>query len=128
MQRLNSFLTEHGYVIPSSQGEVLIPTTFDSPHNEYIAWYVNHGLPAVILYIALLVCLSIRFLFDKNRFMDKHAFPGIKPGSPEAERSRLKEDLRGAMICYAVQAFFSFSVCIVAPLFWVVTGILSAEQ
>jgi len=24
-----------------------------------------------------------------------------------------------AVLCYAVQAFFSFSVCLVAPMFWV---------
>jgi len=26
-------------------------------------------------------------------------------------------------LCYAVQAFFSFSVCMVAPFFWVLLGI-----
>ncbi len=28
-----------------------------------------------------------------------------------------------AVLCYAVQAFFSFSVCIVAPMFWVTLGL-----
>ena len=32
-----------------------------------------------------------------------------------------------AVLCYAMQAFFSFPVCLVAPMFWVVLG-LSAER
>ena len=33
-----------------------------------------------------------------------------------------------AVLCYAVQAFFSFSVCIVAPVFWVLLGISRKEE
>ena len=32
-----------------------------------------------------------------------------------------------AVLCYAVQAFFSFSVCIVAPMFWVLLGLSFRE-
>ena len=33
-----------------------------------------------------------------------------------------------AVLCYAVQAFFSFSVCLVAPMFWVLLGLSFNEQ
>ena len=33
-----------------------------------------------------------------------------------------------AVLCYAVQALFSFSVCLVAPLFWVLLGLSFRER
>ena len=33
-----------------------------------------------------------------------------------------------AVLCYAVQALFSFSVCIVAPMFWILLGLSFREQ
>ena len=125
LQRLNSFLEEHQYVIPSSQGEKLIPTTFDSPHNEYLAYLVNHGLPALILFCALVFYLCFRPLLEHGRFLRRVDLRTNDIKREEREKVSLQEDLRGGAVCYAVQAFFSFSVCIIAPIFWVVTGMLA---
>lgn len=79
---------------------------FDNPHNEYLAILSNNGLPALLAYLALLgtvVVLCVR-----------HTQRRRKP-QPWA--------LAAALICYAVQGFFSFSICIVAPMFWAVMGL-----
>lgn len=127
-QRFESFLAEHAYAIPSSQGEILIPTAFDSPHNEYISLLVNHGLPALILYCMLLWVLCFRHLIEKPRLMYGLGTEDRDRTEKERQGNRLEESLRSGVICYAVQAFFSFSVCIVAPLFWVIMGVLASER
>ena len=70
---------------------------FDSPHCEYLAWVVNAGVPALLLFLGL-ICA------------------GCMGNSP----------FSGGVLGYAVQACLSFSVCIVAPLFWVVLGLSCA--
>ena len=47
------------------------------------------------------------------------------PMRPEARCLNLSNS--AAVLCYAVQAFFSFSVCLVAPMFWVVLGLSFRE-
>jgi len=80
----------------ATSGQSLIQK-FDSPHNEYLAMLSNLGLPALLLYCGLIL-LAIRRSISS---------------SPE---------LAAAVLCYALQAFFSFSVCIVSPLLWVCLG------
>ena len=66
---------------------------FDSPHNEYLAMLLNCGIPA-------LVCFAILLLggcFGRTAWRD-------------------------GVMCYGIQALLSFSVCLVAPMFWVVFG------
>ena len=127
LQRFESFLTEHDYTIPSSQGAMLIPTRFDSPHNEYIAILVNHGFPAMIFFGMLMVHLCFMPLMKKPVFLRERNTENYDISWNIQEQSRLREDLRAAGVCYAAQAFFSFSVCIVAPFFWVAMGILAEE-
>lgn len=105
--RFNQYLADHEYVIPREQDGVPLPDYFDNPHNEYISQLTDHGLPAMLLFIALIL-LS---LFRRRECW----FPLLAPCS-------------AAVLCYAVQAFFSFSVCIVAPIFWVLLGLSFREQ
>ena len=92
--RFNQYLHDTGYIIPERQGQTLLPHYFDNPHNEYIAQLMNHGLPAMLLLILL---------------MREACSPVLTPYS-------------AAVLCYAVQAFFSFPVCLVAPMFWSLLG------
>lgn len=100
--RFNRFLAENDLTIPDEQDGLILPNYFDNPHNEYIAQLTDHGLPALLLFVALLL-LS---LFRRKEGW----FPLLAPCS-------------AAVLCYAVQAFFSFSVCIVAPMFWVILAL-----
>lgn len=100
--RFSQFLSENGLVIPHEQDGVVLPDYFDNPHNEYIARLTDCGLPAMILFLALLLLAIFR--------RREGWFPLLGPFS-------------AAVLCYAVQAFFSFSVCIVAPMLWVVLGL-----
>ena len=95
----NNFLPEHDYVIPTEQDGVPLPAYFDTPHSEYVSQLTDHGLPALFLFLALL-CFAV---FRRREGW----FPLLAPCS-------------AAVLCYMVQAFFSFSVCIVAPMFWVI--------
>ena len=104
--RFNAYIADHGLVIPRQQDGIPLPDYFDNPHNEYIAQLTDHGLPAMLLFIALIL-LS---LFRRREGL----LPLLAPCS-------------AAVLCYAVQAFFSFSVAIVAPMFWVLLGLSFRE-
>ncbi len=84
---------------------VSFPETFDNPHNEYLALLANDGLPALICYLALL-------LFTLRRCGKDHS----------------KWALLVALAAYAVQGAFSFSICIVAPMFWAVMGMANGQE
>ena len=100
--RFNQFLAANGLVIPNKQDGRSLPDYFDAPHNDYIAQLTDHGLPAMLLFLALLLFAVFR---RRDRWL-----PLLSPCS-------------AAVLCYAVQAFFSFSVCIVAPVFWMLLGL-----
>ena len=104
--RFNRFLAENSLSIPNEQDGVILPNYFDNPHNEYIAQLTDHGLPALLLFLALLLISVFR--------RKEGCFPLLAPCS-------------AAVLCYAVQAFFSFSVCIVAPMFWVILALSFRE-
>ena len=109
--RFNRYIDENGLVIPTFQGDVQLPSYFDNPHNEYIAHLVNHGLPAMLLFIALMLLLVF-----------------LRPRTGITLSGTLLTPCAAAVLCYAVQAFFSFSVCLVAPMFWVIAGMCAAEK
>lgn len=100
--RFNSYIKEHNLVIPKEQDGLPLPNYFDNPHSEYVSQLTDHGLPALLLFLALIL-----FSLFRRR---EGWFPLLSPCS-------------AAVLCYAVQAAFSFSVCIVAPMFWVVLGL-----
>ena len=72
---------------------------------------MNHGLPAALRFIILLLMLGVR-----------------RPRTADPRSRSLLTPCAAAVLCYAVQAFFSFSVCLVAPMFWVVAGMCAAEK
>ena len=85
--------------------QLQLPETFDNPHNEYLAILSNNGLPALLLYLSLLGTLIVSCL-----------------------RCRRREALLfcGAVILFMLQGFFSFSICLVTPMFWAVCGMACA--
>jgi hypothetical protein len=99
--RFNQYLEDHGLTIPNEQDGVALPDYFDNPHNEYLAQLLNHGLPAMLLLIILMISSVMR--------KREGLFPLLTPCS-------------AAVLCYAVQGFFSFPVCLVSPMFWVLLG------
>ena len=109
--RFNQYINKNGLAVPTHQGDLALPHYFDNPHNEYVAHLVNHGLPAMLLFIALLMLLVF-----------------LRPRDPVIRSSSLLTPCAAAVMCYAVQAFFSFSVCLVAPVFWVIAGLCAAEK
>ena len=104
--RFNLFLTDNSLTIPDKQDGADLPNYFDTPHNEYIAQLTDHGLPALLLFAALLIAAVFR---RREKW-----FPLLSPCS-------------AAVLCYAVQAVFSFSVCIVAPMFWILLALSFTE-
>ena len=104
--RFNEFLLKNDLKIPTEQDGKALPDYFDTPHNEYISQLTDHGLPALILFVLLLL-LSV---FRKR--------DGLLP---------LLTPCSAAVLCYAVQAFFAFSVCIVAPMFWILIALSFGE-
>lgn len=94
-------LTEAG----ASLGE-----TFDNPHNEYLAILSNNGLPALLLYLALLTAViagCLRRGVRHDRLYRETSWPLA---------------LAAPLICYALEGVFCFSICLVTPMFWAVMG------
>ncbi len=89
--RFNAYLQQYFRAHPEAEH---LRYYYDNPHNEYLALLANFGLPALLLFAALMIV-------------------GCFGGKP----------WRDSVLCYGIQAFFSFSVCIVAPMFWVVLGL-----
>lgn len=98
--RFNRFIHSNGLVIPNEQNGTPLPNYFDMPHNEYIGILCSHGIPGLLLYLALVAASLCRYR--------KH--PGLR-------------GVRIAVACYLVQAFFSFSICLVAPMYWLTLGL-----
>ncbi len=66
---------------------------YDNPHNEYLALVLNYGIPSLLFFLVLVI--------------------GGCFGRPA---------WRDSVLVYGIQALLSFSVCLVAPMFWVVSG------
>ena len=81
-----------------------ITTRVDAAHNEYLNYLVNLGAPAAAAYLLLLLVIARRLL-----------------------KVSLADDLSvicgAAVLAYALQGFFSFSLCVVAPLYWLLLGL-----
>ena len=83
----------NNYYIEHPEAEHLIEY-YDNPHSEYLALIMNCGIPALLCFLVLV--LSGCF-----------GLPAWRDG----------------VLCYGFQALLSFSVCLVAPMFWVVLGL-----
>ncbi|MBE5804227.1 MAG: O-antigen ligase family protein [Clostridiales bacterium] len=91
-------MQDHLAKVGASLGE-----NFDNPHNEYVAILCNNGLPALLLYVTLLAWLLVEVC------------------------RRRQWPLALAVGCFALQGFFSFSICLVTPMFWAVLGMAAAQ-
>lgn len=80
----------------------------DFAHNEYINLLCTGGLTGLLSYLGFLI--SSAYLSVKSMAKNPKVLV-----------------LFGAVLGYAVQAFFSFSVVIMTPLFWVFMGLLVKE-
>lgn len=80
---------------------------FDTPHNLFLAVLSNNGLPAMLVYMALFAAaLALAWRRRKQQ-------PFLIP-------------LGMAAGCYILQGMFTFSLCLVTPMFWAVLGMLTA--
>ena len=79
----------------------------DKAHNVYLQISVTNGIPALILFLLLLLFSFIRGIKYKNNIL----FP-----------------LCMAFIGYSIQAFFNISVIDVAPYYFIIIGLILSEN
>ena len=86
---------------------ITIESFIDNAHNDYLNILVNTGIFSLLAYLAALVCSISRAArqFDKNK---------------------TALFIMTALVCYLIQIFFSFSICIISPFFWVFFGLLES--
>ena len=82
-----------------------IYNVFDFAHNDYIQILCNCGL----LGLAAFLCVLVGAAVNAIKYAQKDSIVMI---------------LGSAVLCYSIQVFFSFSIIIVAPLFFVCLGLL----
>lgn len=82
---------------------------YDAAHNEYLQILCNCGILGLLAYLGGLVSLFLRAL----RKLPENPALGV---------------LLLTTLCYCVQAFFSFSISITAPIFWIALGLLAHES
>ena len=80
----------------------------DTAHNEYIHLFCTVGITGLFAYLSFLLSLAIKAF----RKIFKNPYIII---------------LGSAVLCYCVQAFFSFNIVIITPLFWICSGLLYRE-
>ncbi len=82
---------------------ITLVSKIDVAHNEYLNVLSQQGILAFIAYMAIVIYTVFKWF--------KHA------------NKSTAAILGSALICYFIQAFFSFSMCITAPFFWVILGL-----
>lgn len=90
---LRSHLAEEGAFL----GE-----NFDNPHNLYLALLSNSGCPALIFFLLALGMMVTKAIRSHNPFAAA---------------------LAAGVGAYAMQGFFTFSICLVSPIFWAMLGL-----
>jgi O-antigen ligase len=83
-----------------------IPLIIDAAHNEYLNILYHQGIFALLSYIISLVTSLVQWI----RVGHKNIASAI---------------CGGAVVCYGVQAFFGFSMCQTAALFWLAWAVLN---
>lgn len=83
-------------------------TYIDKAHNEYLQIAATIGIPALIVYLAFLAQILSK---QKNMFQDNSTFILVIP-----------------IISYLVQAFFNISTIGVAPIFWMLLGMVQNSK
>ncbi len=77
----------------------------DAAHNEYLNYLVNIGLPGLLAYLTALTASAIGWF-------------------RQGTKNPVVLLLGGGVLAYCIQGFFCFSLCPVAPLFWLCWGVL----
>lgn len=80
----------------------------DVAHNEYLNVLYHQGIFALLLYLAALMSAAWNWI--------------RRSGKDSAAAA-----LGGGSLCYCVQAFFGFSVCVTAPFFWLALALLEGK-
>ena len=88
---------------------IQIISEIDVAHNEYLNVLSQQGMLALVAYLSALGCLALKW---------------IKQGL----RCTKIAILGGAILGYSIQAFFGFSSCITAPIFWLCLGLLDGSD
>ena len=83
-------------------------TYIDKAHNDYLQIAATIGIPALIIYLAFLAQILAK---QKNMFRDNTTFILVIP-----------------IIAYLVQVFFNISTISVAPIFWMLLGVVQNQQ
>lgn len=81
-----------------------LSTSVDNAHNVYLGYLVNTGLFGLLTYIVMLVFSFAAWL--KNTHSPALCALGL------------------GFMCCCVQSFFSLGLCLVAPVFWIITALI----
>ena len=82
-------------------------TYADKAHNEYLQIAATIGIPALVVYLAFIAQILSK---QKNMFKDEPTFILMIP-----------------IIAYLTQAFFNISTIGVAPIFWLLLGVVQNQ-
>ena len=85
----------------------MIVSEIDSAHNEYLNIAFHQGIPAMLIYLAMLLFVARDWVINRH----------------DAEVCALG----GAALSYCIQAFFGISICITSPFFWLTIGLLEGR-
>lgn len=88
--------------------EINIYHGIDVAHNEYLNVMAQQGVLTFLFYISVIIVAILHFFKSKNK--DKKLIVFLP------------------VTAYLLQAFFSFSTCMVAPLFWIFLGLIFNES
>lgn len=77
---------------------------YDNAHNDFLQIGVNLGLVGLAAYLGFVLTFAAAAL----KSVDKNPLVLI---------------FAGAAMCYLIHSFFSFSICIVSPVFWICMGL-----
>ena len=102
---LNVFMNRYTEDIEAARMNV----SFDFAHNDYIQIMINYGILGLIAYLTALFGAAKRGL-SASKFNPKILILG------------------SAVLCYCAQIFFSFSIVMVAPVFWILFALLDREN
>lgn len=86
----------------------LIESAIDVAHNDYLNKLVNTGLLSLIAYLSALFAALVGWL-------------------KVAPSNKAVAACGASATGYLSQIFFSFSICIVSPLFWILFGLMESE-
>jgi len=90
----------------------------DKAHSEYIQLGVTAGIPALVIYLSLLLYI----LYN----LRPRALKAIDLESLSGKKKFIQLTLFFAVLAYSLQAAFNISVVTVAPVFWTILGFAGA--